>query len=157
VKLGGRFSGSLRAGEALVGVALLLLAVAVAWTGWRMPRGDGPGIPGPGFMPWLLGLLLAMASAALLAQLWRRRGEERQPVSVGGFHIWLSLLALIGLALALEPLGYIISAAVFLCMLFRAFSSLGWAGSIAAAVAAALVSHAAFVRLLGVTLPPGIL
>ena len=152
----GRFAVPMRRGETAAAAALLLFACAILWGAALMPLGT-VGAPGPGFFPRALGWLLALVSVGLLVRALRLDHAVDEAVALGHRHIALTLVALVGLALMFEYVGYVLSAALFMLVLLRAFSTLGWTRSLVAAVATALVSYYMFDRLLSVTLPAGIL
>lgn len=147
---------SVRRGELAVGVALLLIAAFALWEAWRMPPGT-LGAPGPGFFPGVLGALLGVAGIGLAFRAVRAGAEGAASVSMGHRHIALTTAALVALSLAFEWLGYVIAASLFLLVLLRAFSRLGWLRSLVFAVVSALASYALFTRALGVALPTGLL
>jgi putative tricarboxylic transport membrane protein len=71
--------------------------------------------------------------------------------------IALTLIALVVLALIFEPAGYVISATLFMFVLLRAFAGLGWMRASVSALTIALVTYYMFVKVLGVSLPGGLL
>ena len=143
-------------GEMAVGAVLLLFACAILWGSFLMSAGTS-GAPGPGFFPRALGALLAAVSVGLLIRAQRLEPAADVTVALGHRDIALTLLALAGFGLVFERAGYLLSATLFLLVLLRAFAKRGWLGSLAAAVAIALVSYYFFVKLLGVMLPAGLL
>jgi len=151
-----RLAASLRRGEALAALVLLLLACGVVWQAVQMPPGT-LGAPGPGAFPGALGVLLAAICIGLLVRAWRMTGAEDEAIVLGHRDIALTLVALVVLGVVFEWLGFVLSAGLFMLVLFRAFSPLRWFGAIVAAAATAGVSYLVFVRLLGVSLPPGLL
>jgi hypothetical protein len=146
----------MRRGEAIVGAALLLFASAIVWGAAVMPPGT-LGAPGPGYFPRALGVLLAAVSAGLLVRAWRLTTATDEAVVLGHRDIALTIVALAVLGLVFEYFGYVLSATLFMLVLLRAFSGLGWLRSLAAAVATVLVSYIIFVQVLGVSLPGGLL
>ena len=147
---------TMRRGETAAAVALLLFACAILWGSVLMPSGT-VGAPGPGFFPRALGSLLALVSVGLLVRSLRLDPAVDEVVALGHRHIALTLVALVGLGLMLEYAGYVLSATLFMLVLLRAFSTLGWTRSMLAAGATALVSYFLFVHLLSVMLPAGLL
>ncbi|MEP6657126.1 MAG: tripartite tricarboxylate transporter TctB family protein [Betaproteobacteria bacterium] len=152
----GRFAVSMRRGETATAAVLLLFACAILWGAALMPSGT-VGAPGPGFFPRALGALLALVSVALLVRAHRLDGAADEVVALGHPHIALTLVTLVGLALVFEYAGYVPSATLFMLVLLRAFSTLGWTRSMLAAMATAFVSYYLFVHLLSVMLPAGLL
>ncbi len=147
----GRFTVSVRRGEMAIGLVLLVLACGVVWAALGMPAGT-LGAPGPGFFPGVLGTLLALTSVGLIVRAVRlATSASGASVDLGHRDIALTTVALVVLSLVFEWLGYVLAATLFMLVLLRAFSRLGWAGSLAAAAAAAVLSYAFFVQLLGVS------
>jgi hypothetical protein len=140
-----------RRGEAAVATGLLALAAGVGVEAARMPPGT-VALPGPGFFPAALAVLLAAAAIGLLARVGLGPASD-EPVALGGGHVLTTLASLVGVALLLEPLGFLPTASLFLFVLFLALSPLGWLRSAVAAVATAGAAYLFFHTLLGVSLP----
>jgi hypothetical protein len=138
-------------GEMAVALGLLAVAVGVLMAAARMPRGT-VALPGPGFYPGALALLLGVTAVALLAR-GRVRPPEDGRVALGHAPVLVVLGALVGVALLLERLGFLPTMSLFLLLLFRTLSALGWWRSAVAALATAVAAWLFFARLLGVTLP----
>ena len=149
-----RLAVSVRAGEMAAGALLLLFACAIVWGSFQMSAGTA-GAPGPGYFPRALGVLLVLVSVALLIRALRLVRAADEAVTLGHRDIALTVAALAVLGLLFEPAGYVLSASLFMFVLLRAFSTLGWVRSLVAAVATALATYYLFVKLLGVTLPAG--
>lgn len=143
-----------RHGEALVGVGLVLLAGYVIREASLMPAGT-IALPGPGFFPVGLAALLAVTGAGLALRALLRPGTGAHRVPLGHRHIAVTLLALASVALLLERLGFLLTASLFLLVLFRAFSGLGWLRAALAAAAATAGAYLLFHTVLGVPLPGG--
>ena len=171
MKPSGAIVVSMRRGD--LGVALVLLAVAVGALALAtgMPTGTlaepGPGVFPLGISACLLAVSLGLVVRALLlpkpaepppdSSPAPESGGDESEIQVGHRLIWISLAALALFGLLLEPLGFPISAALFMAALLRNFSTLGWLRSILGAIAAAAISWYFFVSLLGVNLPLGLL
>ena len=140
-----------RRGEAAVAAALLALAVYVGVTAVRMPRGT-LAVPGPGFFPAALAVLLAAAAVGLLARVGLGPASDT-PVALGRGHVMTTVGGLAGVALLLERLGFLPTLSLFLLVLFKVLSPLGWLRSAVAAVATTVVAYLFFHTLLGVSLP----
>jgi putative tricarboxylic transport membrane protein len=118
------------------------------------------GCPGPGLMPFLVGaLLVAFSAFSLLRRLY---GEGRHEGLAGAGkkkselrRISIVLGSLIGYAVLLERLGFLVTSFLMLALLFR---NMGTARTVAAGVSLATVVATYFVfSYLGVVFPPGIL
>ena len=138
----------------LTGLAafILLEAGKLSFGSMRVPR--------TAFFPVILATLLLMLSLILLGQALRGaptgRGSERIEAE-GWFRIGATLVTLIGFALALERLGFLLSTLLLMVLLLRAIESLAWHKVFAVALATSLVAYALFGWLLGIPLPAGIL
>lgn len=145
---------TVRRGEATVGAGLVLLAAYVVWEGARMPAGT-VALPGAGFFPVALGALLGLAGLGVLVRALQRPDRDVEPVALGHRQIAVALLALAGVALLLERLGFLATASVFLLVLFRSTAGIGWARAALAAVAVSVAAYVFFDTVLGVPLPSG--
>jgi putative tricarboxylic transport membrane protein len=115
--------------------------------------------PGPGLMPFLLGLLLLPLSLYLLmgSLLKKREGDETGKGGEGQTDygkIGLVLLALFVYALLLERLGFLITTSVFLLILFRSMGN-RWITVLVASVLTVLTTYFVF-TFFGVRFPTGI-
>ena len=145
-----------RTGEIAVCVALLSLAAGTGIVSAGMPMG-AYNLPGPGVFPLAVSILLGSGAAIRIAWLSARRAENRAEVRLGHRNIAIVCAALAGVALGLETLGFTLTAAAFLLVLYRAFSDTAWWRAAAAAAGAVVGFHLFFERLIGVTLPTGTL
>ena len=153
--LAGSFTVSMRRGELAAGVVLLLFACAILWGALQMSAGTS-GAPGPGFLPRVLGSLLALLSIGLIVRALRLEPAADTTVALGHRDITLTVFALVVFGLAFEYAGFVLSATLFMFVLLRAFAKRGWLSSLAAAIAIVLVAYYIFVKLLGVSLPAGL-
>jgi putative tricarboxylic transport membrane protein len=117
--------------------------------------------PGPGLMPFLVGLFLLLISLyALIRSLLRRSGREetsnREGSKIHFRQIGLVLLLLLAYALLLEKIGYLITAFLMLVFLFRSAGSKGWRFVLITSSVTALVTYV-FFTYLGLRFPTGIL
>lgn len=141
-------------GEIVVG--LCFLAIGLVFTAGAVKLQIGtPTEPQPGFFPFLDGLVLILLSLVFLTLAWRGRIGQSHPFGkLGG-----PVIVVIGLVLyvaVLEPLGYLI-ATVFLSAVVLKVLETKTGILLLVSLALPLVSYLLFDRLLGVTLPAGIL
>ena len=115
--------------------------------------------PGPGFMPFLVGLLLfAISFYPLLKFLCKTGGEtnvEEKRSQANFKKIALVVGSLFAYALLLENLGYLITTSLLLFLLFSSMGSKKWWSTLMASVFTALVTYFGF-TFLGVLFPAGI-
>jgi putative tricarboxylic transport membrane protein len=116
--------------------------------------------PGPGFLPFGAGLVLAgLSSVVLLRSLGRRImekesfwAEKDRRLKVG-----LTLVTIIIYGLLLEPLGFLLTTFVTMGFLFKAIEPQRWRTVLLGAFLSALGAHLIFQVWLKVELPTGFL
>lgn len=145
-----------RTGEAVVCAALLAIAIGTGVASAGMPMGSY-NLPGPGVFPLALSVLLGAGAALRIAWLHVRPAGESGEVRLGHRNIVIVCLALAGVAVGLDRAGFLITAGVFLVVLYRAFSGATWWRVVVAAAAALAGFHLFFERFIGITLPMGAL
>ncbi len=127
---------------------------------FRLPLGSVRE-PGPGFLPLLVGIILAGLSVICFLQ--ARPDSSASPK--GAWYsaerwknlIWV-LLSLFAYAMLLDILGFLISTFLFLVFLFRfGMEPLRWAWAVAGSAIASLSCYAVFELWLRTQLPGGIL
>jgi hypothetical protein len=88
-----------RIGEAIAAAALLVCGAFFAWHASYLPFGE-VGLPGPGFFPFALGILLGALGLVLLLRTWWTADLGRS--FLGHRDVLVTVLALVGVAVALE-------------------------------------------------------
>ena len=130
-------------------VLLLLFGGFWVWQASRLPFSTPDGGPGPGLLPTVLGVILICLAAISFLR------PEVERIELPYFQrIALILAALVGYALLLEPLGYILATAVLLGSLLLAFAERRHWWQPVSAVAVSFATYYAFRILLSVPLPP---
>ena len=117
-------------------------------------------VPQTGFFPRTLAILLLLLSLVLLAQALHQNVAERDGVKIpaeGWIRIASTLAIMIGFALMLEWLGFLLSTFMLMIFLLRAIEAPRWSKVVAVASVTAFASYGLFGWLLGVPLPAGIL
>ena len=137
----------------LIGLAgfILLQSRNLAFGSLRAPQ--------TAFFPTTLATLLLIFSVILLAQTLLgeiRRGPDNI-VAEGWVRIGGTLATMVGFALALERLGFLLTTFLLMVLLLRAIESQRWPKVVAIALMTALISYAIFGWLLGIPLPGGVL
>ena len=120
--------------------------------------------PGPGLLPFLLGSLLIIVSLPLLVGSLLRfkptvpgTGEMGIWAEVEFKNVLIILIALVAYALLLERLGFLLTAFLFLFVLFATFYPRKWFFALGVSLITILVTYALFVMALRVELPSGLL
>ena len=117
-------------------------------------------VPQTGFFPKTLVILLLLLSLVLLVQALRQKETERgsQKIAADGWsRIAATLATMIGFALVLERLGFLLSTFLLMMLLLRAIEAPRWPKVFMVALVTALASYGLFAWLLGVPLPAGVL
>jgi putative tricarboxylic transport membrane protein len=117
-------------------------------------------VPQTGFFPLVLATLLLILSIILCGQGLFGAQSGRSPDNIlpeGWFRIAFTLIAMIGFALVLERLGFLLSTLFLMILLLRAIESQRWSKVFFVAILTAIASYAIFGWALGIPLPGGIL
>src|SRR4051812_40374666 len=88
-----------------------------------MPLGT-VGLPGPGFFPLVLGVLLALAALGVIARLTRVPLADR--VTIGHREVLLTFLALLCVPLLFERLGAVPTLAAFIAASVMIIGRVAW-------------------------------
>lgn len=122
------------------------------------------GIPGPGFLPFIVALSLMALSLMVFFPALTGKKEEASGVAENFFperdsfkKIFFGLIALFLYGVALEYIGYIATTFIFLLFTSRLMERAKWQTPLILAISTAILSYLLFVVLLEVQLPRGIL
>jgi hypothetical protein len=148
------FSVSLRRGRIATALALCVLGLAFALAALELDFGS-VGLPGPGFFPFVLGVLLAGFSAVAAVGAMRNPDGRDETVALGHRDVIIALLALVGVALAFEPLGALLTLGLFAAALLVLVGRVSLPLAALAAVIGMLAVWYFFKVLLGLQLPNG--
>ncbi|BBK40229.1 hypothetical protein STVA_02490 [Allostella vacuolata] len=153
----GRTHGKGRAYLA-TGAAGVALSAGYLATARHLPLGE-MNQPGAGVFPAIVGILVLLASLAVLWEGWRmpRDATVEFPAGADALRV-LGLLGLIVAYVALLPwLGQVAGSFLFCLLLIRLLSDTGWVRAAVQAALIAAVAYFVFIRLLQVQMPRGIL
>jgi hypothetical protein len=116
--------------------------------------------PGPGFLPFLLGLGLGGMSIALLMKGWKKGGKQPMatswPERKGLIKISSIFMMLVLFTLFFEIAGYIVNVFIFFLVLLRPIGRQKWVWSLTISIGATSISYLLFERWLMLPLPRGI-
>jgi len=140
--------------DRLTGITLAAAGAWVALQSWHYPMGS-LGAPGPGYLPFALGIALAAFGVLIAAA-----GSRSPAFRWGQFGDGLKGLAILGglafAALALERLGYRVTIAVLLLYYLGVVERRPWLVTLVLTAIATLGSYYVFATLLRVPLPVGV-
>ncbi|MCX5819819.1 MAG: tripartite tricarboxylate transporter TctB family protein [Deltaproteobacteria bacterium] len=146
--------------ERVGGVFWILFGLLVMYGSYRLGLGSLQA-PGSGFLGFLAGIfVLIMALIVLIQSFFSQEPSEKLPALWRGMKWHKPLaVALLVLAynLALERLGFILSAAVFLVIMFRGVERFSWLKSLWVTFLVVACSYLLFQTFLRVSLPQGFL
>ena len=117
-------------------------------------------VPQTGFFPRVLGFLLVLLTLIELLRALRQpesANASAKIASEGWFRIGAILATMIGFALVLERLGFLLATFILMVLLLRAIEAPRWSKVIIVALVTSLLSYGLFAWLLGVPLPAGVL
>ena len=141
--------------------AALLLAFAVAFTVGALKNYQwwGPGGPGPAFVPFWLGLVMALLALGFLIRSLRRTlpGASWFPRGQGLRDMLVVLAVTVVFVALLNVLGMVIGTALYLAVLIRYLGRHRWWVTFAIAVGTAAATWLVFVHWLRVPMPEGML
>jgi putative tricarboxylic transport membrane protein len=143
--------------DSITGIVLLVFSGFVIQEAWRMPASATFG-PGPAFLPFWLGVLLAVMATILFVAAWRRQAKEQDNKAVFPgkkplFAIVSVLVGLVGYILLIEVLGYLADTFLFIVFLMKAVEREKWPLTLIIAVGTTVVLFLTFQILLKITLP----
>ena len=141
-------------GEMVVGLCFAVIGIVFVIGAFKLTVGV-PTEPKPGFFPFIDGVILIALSVLFLVQAWRGRVGEGS--AFGNFRaLAIVVVTLILYVATLESLGYVITTAVLSGVVLYVLETKP-RPLVLVSVGLALGSYLLFSRLLGVTLPPGLL
>src|SRR5262245_24398128 len=150
----GSVLGRVRTG--FVPILFLALAVWISVEALQVPLGTFR-MPGAGFFPLALGLILGLLSVLL----WVMSLLSSAPGSTDAWPERHEVLYLIGSIVAavwlFERLGFLLTMISFLALTMRVLGKVSWPKSIVLALVGSVAAHVVFGRVLQIALPSGIL
>jgi putative tricarboxylic transport membrane protein len=148
-----------RGADRIAGAALLALAVAFSAGALTHYAYWSPNGPGPAFLPFWLGLVMAVLATMLLVGAVRSTdpGEPWLPGGAGLRRLALVLGLTTALVALLNVVGMVIGTVLFLVALMRWLDRQPWRVTLPVALAVAGMNYLVFTRWLRVPLPVGVL
>ena len=137
----------------------LLFAVITCEESFRLKLG-GVTKPGSGFFPFCAGLVMLGLSLAALFQSFRKKADAQKEAGGETFRWWSIIIivaAVIGFALTLETLGFLINTFLFITILLKVVQPQPWKTSVIGGIVSAVVADVLFNVIFRAQIPPGIL
>jgi len=143
-------------GDCAIALAITALGVGIVIGAHAMPLGS-LSMPGPGFFPMALGLVLVASALLVFARALQslRSSSATEELFQGQVVVALSTLVWVGFTF--ERLGAEVAFAGFLLVWLRAYARLRWPVVIVTAITVSFVVCRIFRDVLGVNLPRGLL
>ena len=139
--------------------AALLLAFSIAFSAGALKSYQwwGSGGPGPAFVPFWLGLVMACLALMMLLRSLREKtpGEAWFPRGGGLRDILVVLAATVAYVALLNVIGMVVGTALYLAVLVRYLGRHRWWVTAAVALGAAAFNWLVFVHWLRVPMPEG--
>ena len=141
--------------------ASVLLAFSVAFSAGALKQYQwwGPGGPGPAFLPFWLGLVMAFLALGMLIRSLKQQyaGEAWLPRGEGLRDMLVVLGVTVAFVALLRVTGMVLGTAIYLVVLVRYLGRHPWWLTLLVAAAAAGFNWLVFVRWLRVPMPEGML
>ena len=149
----------MRRADLIAGAGLLALGLAFSGMALRRYTYWGPTGPGSGFLPFWLGLAMAVLAAGLLVGAWRSRapGAGWLPEGIGLRRLVVVLGVTAGLVALLKVVGMAVGTVLFLVAILRLVEGIRWTTVLAIAIGAAAFNFLVFTYWLRVPFPVGVL
>ncbi len=133
---------------------LLVVAVLVCVSMWRLPVGATADLLGPKVYPGALAVLLAVFSGLLLAGVGTSHGEDRAITLPGMVRRFIPLVLFSAVYVAALPyLGFLIATAALLMACFTLLGERRLWMSLLVAIGCTLATYLLFATFLGIQLP----
>jgi phosphotransferase system glucose/maltose/N-acetylglucosamine-specific IIC component len=152
--------------DLITAVFLLVLAICVGFKslGYRLME-EAAHVPGPGFAPFISAITMAILSILLLIESVagkESKKEKNVPSNLkNSKEVLLLFIGLLGYALFLNALGFILSMSILMALLFRGQAKgeliKRWLMPICIGLSISLISYFIFYYLIGCELPKGFL
>lgn len=119
------------------------------------------GIPGPGFLPFIVAIILVGLSLMIFIPALRKKEEVQTTKEIAYLEkhtfkrISLAIFALFAYAISLKNMGYVLTTFLFMLFMPRILESIGWVKIFFLALLTAIFSYYLFFEL-EVQLPQGI-
>jgi len=154
-----RTKGTMKRKETISAIVLLTFSVAISYQASHYPFGTVSKV-GPGFVPFYLGIVLAVLSIIILIKTILRSKEEGCPAgdALGKrkfIRVFLVFFSMVAYAFLIEKLGFPITTFLFTLVLFKFIESYGWVSSTLGALGTSIGNYLIFDLWLQCQFPKG--
>ena len=146
----------MRSADRVTALVLLVFSAAFSAGALKYYTWWGEGGPGSAFLPFWLGVGMAVLALGLLLRHSPAQGADWMPRGAGAKRVLVVLGATAAFVALLPVLGMILGSALFLVVLMRYLERHAWWLSLAVSSAAAALNWLVFVHWLHVPLPMGL-
>lgn len=140
----------------MVPLGFLLLAAWISYESLQMPLGT-LNMPGAGFFPLVLGLLLGVLALLLAAVEGRATASDDTAAPTEWRGVICLAASVLAAAWLFERTGFLVTMAAFLTVTTAVLGRIAWWRSAAMAVVGSATAWVVFVRVLKIALPSGIM
>ena len=105
----------------ILSVSAIILGLYVIVAASQFPEG-ADGVPGPGFFPVILGIMIILLSVLQLFNTRKDKDDDTKFMNEGTRRVLISCAIIIGYLVGMEVLGFIISTPIFLFSIMWYFS-----------------------------------
>jgi hypothetical protein len=132
--------------ELFVAACLFALGLVVAYKSWQLGAGWRDDGPGPGYFPFYIGVLICIASGAVIRGVFAGRSRSRKLfVTYAQLKLVLTvLLPMLGFVVAVQVIGLYVGSALFVAAFMVVIGKYPWPKSTLIALAFAAVAFLMF-------------
>jgi len=145
--------------EKVTCLLLIAFSVFIGFESGKYPLGTIDN-PGPGFLPLLLGVAMAVMAVALTVRVWKNGTADVHrpfwPEQGGLSKVSLTFVTILLFTALLEITGYMVNIFFLFLILLRPIGRQKWSWSMAISMGATLVAYLLFDKWLMIPLPRGI-
>jgi len=134
------------------GIFFSLLGLGVCYVSWKIGLGS-PAKPGPGFMPFLAGLLLAFLSFLLVIQVLFSWTAATWATRIQWKNTLLVLAAMVAYGFLLDKIGFVFVTLGFVILLMKVIEPQSWKRAVLGGIISSMASYLLFETFLKSQLP----
>ncbi|MGD1833077.1 MAG: tripartite tricarboxylate transporter TctB family protein [Sphaerochaetaceae bacterium] len=139
----------------ILSVSAIILGLYVIVAASQFPEG-ADGVPGPGFFPVILGIMIILLSVLQLFNTRKDKDDDTKFMNEGTRRVLISCAIIIGYLVGMEVLGFIISTPIFLFSIMWYFSVRKISTLISIPLVSTGILYFVFLKFLSVSLPTGL-